>query len=75
MMICKVHDFSYKLVVVFFCIDLILTFFKYVQVGQFLYGQVGLEKGVNAVITNGRVCSFSNICTCLFLLGNVDYAN
>ncbi|KAK1430222.1 hypothetical protein QVD17_12804 [Tagetes erecta] len=25
------------------------------KVGQFLYGQVGLEKGVNAVITNGRV--------------------
>ncbi|KAK9048740.1 hypothetical protein SSX86_032293, partial [Deinandra increscens subsp. villosa] len=25
------------------------------KVGQFLYGQVGIEKGVNAVITNGRV--------------------
>ncbi|GJX20436.1 UDP-glucose:glyco glucosyltransferase isoform X1 [Tanacetum coccineum] len=25
------------------------------KVGQFLHGQVGLEKGVNAVITNGRV--------------------
>lgn len=25
------------------------------QVDQFLYGQLGLEYGVNAVITNGRV--------------------
>ncbi|KVH88595.1 UDP-glucose:Glycoprotein Glucosyltransferase [Cynara cardunculus var. scolymus] len=25
------------------------------KVGQFLYGQVGLENGINAVITNGRV--------------------
>ncbi|KAJ0710636.1 putative UDP-glucose:Glycoprotein Glucosyltransferase [Helianthus annuus] len=25
------------------------------KVGQFLYGQVGIEKGANAVVTNGRV--------------------
>lgn len=31
------------------------TFPNTSQVGQFLYGQLGLESGSNAVITNGRV--------------------
>lgn len=31
----------------------------YVQVTQFLYRTIGLEFGVNAVITNGRVSIFS----------------
>jgi hypothetical protein len=32
--------------------------FSYMQVAQFLYGQLGLEFGVSAVITNGRVSFF-----------------
>ncbi|KAI3702099.1 hypothetical protein L6452_27772 [Arctium lappa] len=47
------------------------------KVGQFLYGQVGLENGVNAVITNGRVVRVSDAVTFLsqdlHLLESVEF--
>nr|XP_043627577.1 UDP-glucose:glycoprotein glucosyltransferase [Erigeron canadensis] len=47
------------------------------KVGQFLYGQVGLEKGINAVITNGRVVRVPDGVTFLsqdlHLLESVEY--
>lgn len=39
--------------------DMLLTFCSmHMQVTQFLYRTIGLEFGVNAVITNGRVSIF-----------------
>ncbi|KAI3827826.1 hypothetical protein L1987_01912 [Smallanthus sonchifolius] len=47
------------------------------KVGQFLYGQVGIEKGVNAVITNGRVVHVPDAVTFLsqdlHLLESVEF--
>ncbi|CAK9160518.1 unnamed protein product [Ilex paraguariensis] len=44
---------SYKSALSVFSIDKLKSHLK--KVAQFLYGQLGLEHGVNAVITNGRV--------------------
>lgn len=42
-----------------------IHFYDGVQVGQFLFGQLGIGYGVNAVITNGRVSFFFKRYYCL----------
>lgn len=39
-----------------------MTVYGGLQVAQFLYRQLGLDSGVNAVITNGRVSLIYELC-------------